>query len=134
MSLHNKTLETVTSKINGPFKERDRRHSKSQSAFNYDNTSSNLAATTMRNELNKLVETAPPDAKEVCLPSQLVQRSTLRFEMELTSARACRNLELKWTTSLHCFSDTSPTRQRGMKCKPQSLIFLYFSFVAYAVG
>jgi len=43
----------------------ERRHSKSRSALNYDNTSFNLAANTMRNELKKLVETAPPEAKEV---------------------------------------------------------------------
>lgn len=64
MSAHNKPLETVITKLNGPLLK-ERRHSKSQSAFNYDNTSSNLAATTMRNELRKLVETAPPDAREV---------------------------------------------------------------------
>jgi len=63
MSAHNQPLETVSTKLNGPLKER--RHSKSQSAFNYDNTSSNLAATSMRNELNKLIDTAPPSAKEV---------------------------------------------------------------------
>jgi hypothetical protein len=65
MSVHNKPLEAVSPKPNGPLKER--RHSKTQSAFNYDNTSSNLAATTMRNELNKLVDTAPPNVKEVIL-------------------------------------------------------------------
>ena len=64
MSAHNKPLETVSSKVNGPLLK-ERRHSKSQSAFNYDNTSSNLSATTMRNELNKLVDTAPPNVKEV---------------------------------------------------------------------
>jgi len=65
-----KHLDTVITKLNnGPLlKERERRHSKSQSAFNYDNTSSNLAATTMRNELKKLVETAPPHEREVCPP------------------------------------------------------------------
>jgi len=64
MSAHNKPLETVITKLNGPLLK-ERRHSKTQSAFNYDNTSSNLAATTMRNELKKLVETAPSDAREV---------------------------------------------------------------------
>ena len=63
MSVHNKPLEAVSPKLNGPLKAR--RHSKTQSAFNYDNTSSNVAATTMRNELNKLVDTAPPNIKEV---------------------------------------------------------------------
>lgn len=56
--------KTVITKLSGPHLK-ERRHSKSQSAFNYDNTSSNLAATTMRNELKKLIETAPPNAKEV---------------------------------------------------------------------
>src|SRR5438045_5826345 len=64
MSAHNKPLEAVITKLNGPA-VKQRRHSKTQSAFNYDNTSSNVAATTMRNELNKLVDTAPPEAKEV---------------------------------------------------------------------
>jgi hypothetical protein len=59
--------KTVITKLNVPYLK-ERRHSKSQSAFNYDNTSSNLAATTMRNELKKLVETAPPNVREVCLP------------------------------------------------------------------
>lgn len=63
-SVQNKPLEAVITKLNGPLLK-ERRHSKTQSAFNYDNTSSNLAATTMRNELNKLVDTAPPDAREV---------------------------------------------------------------------
>lgn len=59
--------KTVITKLSG-HQLKERRHSKSQSAFNYDNTSSNLAATTMRNELKKLIETAPPNAKEVPFP------------------------------------------------------------------
>jgi hypothetical protein len=55
---------SVITKLNGPLLK-ERRHSKSQSAFNYDNTSSNLAATTMLNELKKLVESAPPESREV---------------------------------------------------------------------
>jgi hypothetical protein len=63
MTAHAKP-QTVITKLNGPLLK-ERRHSKSQSAFNYDNTSSNLAATTMRNELKKLVDSAPPELKEV---------------------------------------------------------------------
>lgn len=70
MTSQAKPRETVVTKLSGqtlsPHLKLERRHSKSQSAFNYDNTSSNLAATTMRNELKKLVETAPPEAREVC--------------------------------------------------------------------
>ena len=70
MTSQAKPRETVITKLTGqqlsPHLKLERRHSKSQSAFNYDNTSSNLAATTMRNELKKLVETAPPEAREVC--------------------------------------------------------------------
>ena len=70
MTSQAKPRETVITKLNSqqlsPHLKLERRHSKSQSAFNYDNTSSNLAATTMRNELKKLVETAPPEAREVC--------------------------------------------------------------------
>jgi len=71
-----KHLDTVITKLNGPSLLKERRHSKSQSAFNYDNTSSNLSATTMRNELKRLVETAPPNEREVRLPpkSCLAQR------------------------------------------------------------
>jgi len=66
--------ETVITKLNGPM-HKDRRHSKSQSAFNYDNTSSNIAASTMRNELKKLVDTAPADQKEVIPSAQHFQKS-----------------------------------------------------------
>jgi hypothetical protein len=66
MATHLKPRDPVITKLNGPLKER--RHSKSQSAFNYDNTSSNLAATTMRNELKKLIDTAPPGHREVISP------------------------------------------------------------------
>jgi UDP-N-acetylglucosamine pyrophosphorylase len=68
MTSQAKPRETVITKLNeqlSPHLKLDRRHSKSQSAFNYDNTSSNLAATTMRNELKKLVDTAPPEARDV---------------------------------------------------------------------
>ena len=111
MSAHNKPLETVITKLNGPLLK-ERRHSKSQSAFNYDNTSSNLAATTMRNELRKLVDTAPPDAREVTSFISLLSSFFLSF-----FAHACdRNSELKWTTSSPCSSDTSATRQKETKC------------------
>jgi len=76
MSAHNKPLETLTSQLNGPHLK-PRRHSKTQSAFNYDNTSSNLAATTMRNELNKLVDTAPPAAREVIFFQSSIQIPSL---------------------------------------------------------
>lgn len=76
MSAHNKPLETLSTKLNGPHLKQ-RRHSKTQSAFNYDNTSSNLAATTMRNELNKLVDTAPPAAREVIFFQSSIQIPSL---------------------------------------------------------
>jgi hypothetical protein len=76
MSAHNKPLETLSTKLNGPHLKQ-RRHSKTQSAFNYDNTSSNLTATTMRNELNKLVDTAPPAAREVIFFQSSIQISSL---------------------------------------------------------
>lgn len=79
MSAHNKPLETV---VNGPLLKA-RRHSKTQSAFNYDNTSSNLAATSMRNELNKLVETAPANAKEVISDSTQNCHHTDYFPVEI---------------------------------------------------
>ena len=88
MAAHTKPLETVITKLNGPMKER--RHSKSQSAFNYDNTSSNLAASTMHNELKKLVETAPPDQREV-YPRKRFQKSLriwnlmLIFDLEISN-------------------------------------------------
>ena len=89
MTSQAKPRETVTTKLSGqqlsPHLKLDRRHSKSQSAFNYDNTSSNLAATTMRNELKKLVDTAPPEARDVSPPSSsgaklIVQK--FRIEMD----------------------------------------------------
>jgi len=106
MSAHNKPLETVITKLNGPHLK-ERRHSKTQSAFNYDNTSSNLAATTMRNELKRLVDTAPPDARDVQAPNSLD---------EYLLICANRSSELRWTISSLCSSDTSATRQRETKC------------------
>src|SRR5579862_2212476 len=93
----------------------ERRHSKSQSAFNYDNTSSNLAANTMRNELRKLVETAPPAAKEVIIP---IPTSSSSYSRLLTR----RNSALKWTTSLLSSRDISATRQKEMKCRSRYYI------------
>lgn len=69
MATANTHPNAVTTKMDQSHHLRlERRHSKSQSAFNYDNTSSNLAANTMRNELKKLVDTAPPEAKDVIFP------------------------------------------------------------------
>jgi len=62
-----KAVNQTIRSLNGPASTAEKRHSKTQSAFNYDNTSSNLAATTMKNELSKLVTTAPPEAREVCI-------------------------------------------------------------------
>ncbi len=88
MTSQAKPRETVITKLNeqlSPHLKLDRRHSKSQSAFNYDNTSSNLAATTMRNELKKLVDTAPPEARDVSSPlssgAKLIMQK-FRIEMD----------------------------------------------------
>jgi len=78
MAAHNKPLETVMAKLNGPLLK-ERRHSKSQSAFNYDNTSSNLSATTMRNELKKLVDSAPLAEREVISSPRSLLRSPIFF-------------------------------------------------------
>jgi hypothetical protein len=67
MSAHTGPVESVITQFNGSLRVKERRHSKSQSAFNYDHTSSNLAATTMLKELKSLIETAPPAEKEVRL-------------------------------------------------------------------
>jgi hypothetical protein len=108
MSAHNKPLEAVSAKLNGPV-PKERRHSKTQSAFNYDNTSSNLAATTMRNELNKLVDTAPLNVKEVIsLPTV--------FHCHIMLTIIFRISELKWTISFLCSNDILATKQKAMKC------------------
>ena len=63
-----KAVNQAIRTLNGPVSASEKRHSKSQSAFNYDNTSSNLTATSMKNELSKLVATAPPEAREARFP------------------------------------------------------------------